>query len=251
MDTSRSSQILREWAAVASEARRPMAAPRPVSRRSGVSAQTLAGATLVAVLLAAVVVWRAGGPPNAIVGTSPSPVASPAVSPLRPSPSPIASPSPVASSSAVAARSAAPTATPVPTLGPCDPTVLDARITAWEGAAGHRVADVEVRNTGSVPCTMPAAARPQLTDGNGSVLIDGSAPKAPSTLTVPPAGVLTTLVQAGNYCGPAPEAPVTVSFVLGAGRTVVAAPPSPTDATVPPCLGSGQPATIEMQPWTR
>jgi hypothetical protein len=143
-----------------------------------------------------------------------------------------------------------PTATPVPTLGPCDPSVLDARITAWEGAAGHRIADVELRNASPVACALESRARPQLTDGSGSVLIDGPSPTATSTLTVPPAGVVTTLVQAGNYCGPAPAAPVTVSFVLGAGNTLVAAPPSPTDATVPPCLGSGQPGTIEMQDWT-
>ena len=238
MDTSRSSRILRDWAAVASEARRPATAPRPASIRSGLSAQALAGATLVAIVLALAAVWRAGGPPNAVVGTSPSPVVSPAVSPIPASPSRVESPTPV------------PSATPVPTVGPCDPTVLEARITAWEGAAGQRIADVELRNGGSVACTLESRARPQLTDRGASVLIDGSAPVRPSMLTLSPADVVTTLVQAGNYCGPAPEAPVTVSFVLGDGRTLVAEPPSPTDATVPPCLGSGQRATIEMQPWT-
>ena len=72
----------------------------------------------------------------------------------------------------------------------------------------------------------------------GAILIDGADPAASAVLTIAPGDVVTTLVQAGNYCGPAPEAPVSVAFVLRDGGRFVASPFSPTDATVPPCLGA-------------
>ena len=56
MDPSRSDRILQDWDAVASQARRPVAPPRAVVVRSGLSGTSLAGAlVLVAVLLFAVV----------------------------------------------------------------------------------------------------------------------------------------------------------------------------------------------------
>jgi hypothetical protein len=118
----------------------------------------------------------------------------------------------------------------------------------WEGAAGHRIAHVEVTNDRSVPCILETTARPQLVDGNGTVLIDSANPPASKTVLVNPGDVLTTLVQAGNYCGPAPARWVSVAFLLSSGGLIVASPATPTDMTVPPCLGSSQPATIEMQP---
>jgi hypothetical protein len=159
-----------------------------------------------------------------------------------PSPSPIATPFPTAM----------PTPTAVPTIGPCVPADLAARITLWEGATGHRIAHVELTNRGSASCELTALDRPQLVDGQGSVLIDGAPPAASDTLTISPGGVLTTLVQDDNYCGPDAVAPVTVAFVLpdGTGR-FVATPLSPTDLSgVPPCLGApGSAGTIEMHPW--
>jgi hypothetical protein len=120
----------------------------------------------------------------------------------------------------------------------------------WEGAAGHRIAHVELTNAGPAGCTMTALARPQLVDGTGSILIDGSNPPTSSSLTLPPGGVLKTLVQDGNYCGPAPVAPVSIAFVLSDGDRIVASAFSPTDETLPPCLGGpGSTGTIEMQPW--
>jgi hypothetical protein len=142
-----------------------------------------------------------------------------------------------------------PTATPIPTIGACDPADLSARIGLWEGAAGHRIAHVAMTNDGSAPCTVESMAKPQLVDGRGAVLIDGASPAASDVLTIAPGQPVTTLVQAGNYCGPTPEPPVSVAFVTSAGGRVVASPYSPTDGTVPPCLGAGAAATIEMQPW--
>ncbi|MDQ2964990.1 MAG: hypothetical protein M3R57_04005, partial [Chloroflexota bacterium] len=113
MKPSRVDQILKDWAAVAAQAPRPAAPPRPVVVRSGLSTLTLAGAGLAAAALVIATVWLAGqGPnPNGSVGGSPST-------------------SPTSTS--------ATTPTPVPTPGPCDPASLSARITMWEGAAGHR-----------------------------------------------------------------------------------------------------------------
>jgi hypothetical protein len=119
----------------------------------------------------------------------------------------------------------------------------------WEGAAGHRIAHVELTNQGS-PCVLEAMARPQLVGGDGSVLIFGTNPPPSDDLTVPSGGNLTTLVQAGNYCGDPPVAPVSVAFVLKDGGRIVAAPLSPTDTTVPPCLSAqGSAGDIEMHPW--
>jgi hypothetical protein len=223
MEPTRVSRLLEEWSAVANEARRPAAPPRGVAVRSGLPSATLAGASLVAValVLAGVLLSRPG--PNNVGGVTPPPSLNP---------------------------TAEPTPTAAPTIGLCGPENLSAQITMWEGAAGHRIADVEVTNAMSEACTMPAVAKPQLLDGNGEVLIDGSSPTSSAMIELAPGAVLRTLVQAGNYCGPDPAPPVSVAFVLSDGGSIVADPVSPTDVTVPPCLGpSGSAGTIEMQPW--
>jgi hypothetical protein len=223
MDPSRPKRILDDWAAVASEARRPAAAPRPVVVRSGLPGATLAGASLVVVgiVIAGVLLGRPG--PKDVVGSSPSPQGSVATAPA-----------------------------PSSSGGACGPADVDARITLWEGAAGSRIADVELKNTGATPCDLETMARPQLVNARGSVLIDGSTPKGSETLRLGPGDVVKTLVLASNYCGPAPEPPVSVGFVTSYDAVFVATPVSPTDATLPPCNGSpGSAGTIEMQPWAR
>ena len=164
------------------------------------------------------------------------------------SPAGTASPSAPEPSPTSAATAPSPSS---PELGPCDPASLAARVTGWTGAAGHRIASVELLNAGSVSCVTFALARPQLVDGRDSILIDGAPPGASAVLEIAPGGRLTTEVQDSNYCGADPVSPVTVAFVLpeGLGR-VVAAPDSPTSLDgLPPCLGPGGPGTIEMQPW--
>ena len=177
---------------------------------------------------------------------------------LRPAPANVGgqgSPSPAAVVPPTAVASQPPTApTPVPSalvlVEPCTAPSLGARITMWEGAAGHRIAHVDLKNTGSSSCTVPAVLTPQLVDGNGAVLIHGTAPSSQDLrLTVAGNATLKTLVQDGNYCGPVPVAPVSVAFVLPDGSRIIATPLSPTDATIPPCLGAGSAADIEMQPW--
>jgi hypothetical protein len=104
-------------------------------------------------------------------------------------------------------------------------------------------------NTGASACTVETMNRPQLVDGRGKTLIDGASPSSSASITIIPGVVLKTLVQDGNYCGPAPKAPVSIVFVLSDGRKIVSAPLSPTDVTLPPCNGAGAAATIEMHPW--
>jgi hypothetical protein len=223
MEPTRVSRLLEEWSAVVNEARRPAAPPRAVVVRSRLPSATLAGASLVAVALVLAGVLLSRQDPNSVVGVTPPPSVNP---------------------------TAAPTPTTAPTIGLCGPDDLSARITRWEGAAGHRIADVQMTNAGSKACILPAVAKPQLLDGNGEVLIDGSSPASSPMIQFTPGAVLQTLVQAGNYCGPDPAPPVSVAFVLSDGSSIVADPISPTDVTVPPCLGaSGSAGTIEMHPW--
>ena len=80
---------------------------------------------------------------------------------------------------------------------------------------------------------------------------DGNSHFEEGSIELAPGGRATTLVEASNYCGAAPVPPVQVAFVLRDGKRFIAAPPTPTDATVPPCNGPGQPAVIGMQPWAR
>jgi len=254
MDRSPVDRILEEWNAVTNQARRPDSPPRRATVRSGLAGAGLAGASLLVVGALIAVVWlgRPGtGPGTGSVGGSPS---------TAPSPTATALPTPSAGPSATPAPSAAPVATPSPTptespprtAGACEPVDLAARITSWEGAAGSRIANVELTNTGSGSCSIRTLDRPQLVDGKGSVLIDGSNPSASATLKLAPGDVVKALVRDSNYCGPDPVAPVSVAFVLRGGGRVVATPVSPTDATVPPCNGDpGSPGSIDMQAWAR
>lgn len=245
MDPSRSDRILKDWDAVASQARRPVAPPRRVIVTGGLSGTSLAGALVIVAALLVAVAWFGRPVSDDDAGViPPAPSASPAATPL-PSETPSAEPTPAASATPAATPTASPAGTPE--SNPCI-TDVDARITLWEGAAGHRIAHVRMTNNGKLECIMANLARPQLVDGRGSVLIDGSEPTRTEIFMLPAGAVATTLVQAGNYCGPAPTVPVSVAFVMPAGR-IVAAPVSPTDDTLPPCLGSGSAGTVEMQPW--
>jgi hypothetical protein len=254
MEPSRVDRILEEWAAVTGRAHRPATSPRRSGVTAGRAGATLAGLGLVvaALVIAVAVMGRIG--PNGGIGAIGSPTPTLVATPLTTaSPTPAATPAATATASPVPTPtpSPTPTASPAPTIGPCDASSLAARITAWEGAAGHRIADVELTNAGTVSCRLATLAKPQLVDGHGSVLIDGTVPGSSKTLELAPGDVVKTFVQDANYCGPDPVVPVSVAFVMSTGGRFVATPLSPTDATVPPCNGAGSAADIEMQPWAR
>jgi hypothetical protein len=248
MDPSRPDRILQEWNEVADGARRPAAPPTRVGVRGGASGTNLAGALVLVAAVVIAVAWlgRPGGNGGigAVGSTAPTALTTPAATA---SPSPTAAPTPTATAAPTPTATPKPTATPAPSA--CDPAKLAARITLWEGAAGSRIAHVELTNAGSQTCTIRALDKPQLVDGKGSVLIDGQTPSSTAVVTVAPGDVVTTLVQDNNYCGPNPAPPVSVAFVQSGGGRFVATPVSPTDTTVPPCNGAGQPASIDMHPW--
>jgi hypothetical protein len=235
MDPSRSDRILHDWDEVAGEARRPVAPPRRVVVRGGLSATSLAGAVVIVAALLIAVAWF--GRPVSDDPTGGIPLPPPSGSPTaEPTPGPTPSQGPFAT----------------PGIASCVPADLAARTTMWEGAAGNRIAHVELTNTGSRSCTLQTMNRPQLVDAQGSVLIDGSESPTSADITFVPGGVVTTLVQAGNYCGPAPVLPLSVAFVLSEGRMVATppSPPPPSDLALPPCLGApDSPGAIEMHPW--
>jgi Domain of unknown function (DUF4232) len=247
MDSSRPDRILEEWSAVADGARRPSMPPRRVAVRGGSAGLSLAGAGVIAVVLLATAIWL--GRPGSTGPGGVVPTASPSASVETPAPSTSPAPTPPATPAPTATAAATPTA--APTIGPCAPADLAARITLWEGAAGSRIAHVEVTNAGREACTLERLERPQLIDGSARVLIDGTTPSSREVIDLAPGEKVMTLVDVSNYCGATPVPPVRIAFVLRDGNRFIAAPPSPTDATVPPCNGAGQPAVIGMQPWAR
>ena len=150
----------------------------------------------------------------------------------------------------------APTPTPTaevtvrPAGAPCPPGELGARVTAWEGAAGSRIATVELTNDGATACTLPAASWPALVDASGAILIEGTPPAGTADVQLAPGKALTASVRVSNYCGADPVTPLTIAISLPAGQRVVAEPLSPTDTTMPPCMGDpGSPGRIEVQSW--
>src|SRR4029079_5467902 len=120
---------------------------------------------------------RPTGPQGSNVAVTSSATPSPSAAPSAPaSTSPTDTPS--------SAASAVPTivVTPKPLIGACQASQLVAHVTRWEGAAGHRIAYVRMRNAGP-PCHLAAMARPELVGSRGVVLIDGHAtPSAALTL---------------------------------------------------------------------
>lgn len=146
----------------------------------------------------------------------------------------------------------APTTTPAAAaVRACTPYDVDAVITAWDGAAGSRIATVELHQIGTTACAVDPLPQPWLADGHGTPMLTGKA-GAGTPITFAAGQVLRTLVQVGNYCGPEPAAPVTVAFTQH-DATFVATALSPTDLSgVPPCNGEAGPANdIAMHPWAK
>jgi hypothetical protein len=153
--------------------------------------------------------------------------------------------------------------TPAPTPKPiavCLATQLAAKVTAWQGATGHKIASVTLTNTSTHPCTVQGTPEVELLDTHMNILIDsqtGGPNGLPNIAKGAPAfhlahgGSVKTLVQDDNYCGAAPALPTTVAFVLpaNAGRLIAAAGPG---GGVPPCTGTpGSLGSIAMNGWTK
>ncbi len=128
MDPSRVSRILKDWDAVANEARRPVAPPHRIVVRSHLSSgATLGGASLVVVALAMTVFLMSGKGPPGSVGGLPSPPPSRTDAATRTSePSSSVAPSP----------SSLPSSTPfaIGTAQPGDATTATELVSRYEAA---------------------------------------------------------------------------------------------------------------------
>jgi hypothetical protein len=200
----------------------------------------------IAVVLA-VAVLQFGPARQSGVGVAPSSSGS-----ARPSPSPAAG----------AISSPSPTPSHAAAVTACRAADLVGRILGWQGAAGSRIADVEITNKAASPCFVRGTPGLQLVDARGRILLD-SATAGPSgqpdvtstdpTFELMPGAGLRTEVQASNYCGAAPSPPIDIAFTLpsGSGRFVAKPGPGVSSAeAVPPCNGPIG-GNIEMNGWRR
>ena len=137
-------------------------------------------------------------------------------------------------------------ATPIPTDATrlCEIPELEVRVTGWQGEAAHRRATVEMKNVSSGACLVDSLPEPWLVDGSNFVLLTG-ANQTSALVRIGPGDVLKTQVGVRNYCGAAPQAPVTIVFKQGT-TLILAQPLSPDDVSgVPTCLGT-PPSTSDI-----
>lgn len=225
----------------------PVAVPpaRATWRRPGL---VWAAALAAAVVVVAIGAWQLRPNPGLGVGTDPSasPSAVPSGSPSAPSGTPAPSGS----------------ASPAGDVVACLYVDLHGQIVGWQGAAGSRIADVQITNVAQRPCIIGGTPGLQLVDANGQVLID-SAAAGPSgephlapgdeRFELAPGDTLKTEVAVSNYCGATPSPPIDIAFTLPAegGRLVVEPGPGVSSGeAAPPCMGPAA-ATIAMNGWKR
>lgn len=224
MDRRPSDRILEEWDAVSRDAPRPAGAPYRARVRGSFRAASLAPLLAAALIVAVGIAWL--GSRESGVGGNGSPT------PGAPSSTP-----------------SSPAVTP---SGVADACRLEVAITSWEGAAGSRLANLVATNTGQIACEIPLLTPAQLIDGTGRVLAETPAPASDSRLvSIEPGQRATAMASVSNVCGAPPVAPVTIRLDLATNGVVDARPASPTDTTVPPCNGPGQPSLMSMQEWAR
>ena len=227
---------------------------RPIWRRT---VPVWAGA-IAAVVVLAFGVWRFGPIQAPGVG---GPTSSPSAA-LSSAPS--AAPTSAPSSALASPKTASQAPASVAPAGPaaCPGSTLSGRILDWQGAAGSRIADVLVTNTGSTPCYVRGTPGLELIDANGRVLIGSNASEAappsvaPSdpTFDLAAGGTVKTMVQVSNYCGAPGTMPIRIRFNLPASGGSFTANPGPgvsSAEAIPPCNGPGSPAHIAMNGWRR
>jgi len=144
---------------------------------------------------------------------------------------------------------------PTPTAVPggveaCAAANLTGHITAWDGAAGHRIASIAVKNAAATPCSLPQVLRPALVDSDGHALIVGSVVSQVAQISVPAGATATSMVDMANYCGAAPTGTLEIRLYLpdetSISLSVIGDSASAPDP--PPCSGAKAAASIQMQP---
>jgi len=176
----------------------------------------------------------------ASAAATPRPTATPSASPGA-SPSATASGSPGASPSASQAAAA------------CSVLDVDATITGWEGAAGSRIATVDVKNIGGSTCNLAAPMAEKLLDGIGAPLITSTGDQAVgSSMALGNDQTAKLLVSVANWCSAKPTDPVSIGLTLAGGTSFVAEPANGVTFDPPPCNGASQPTTVGVQSsgWT-
>jgi DNA-directed RNA polymerase specialized sigma24 family protein len=140
--------------------------------------------------------------------------------------------------------------TPIPTDATrlCTPAEVEARITAWTPDQETRVATVEIKNTSAGACLLEALSEPWFTDRTHTPLITGIDHDAGS-IRIGPGDTLRTKVHVGNYCGAAPQPPITFAFRQRTDVISVAPLEGSGAAGVPPCTNPSAGAGIFMEQW--
>jgi hypothetical protein len=245
MDRRPSDRVLEEWDSVTRNAQRPAESPRRRGAGSSLGFLTLVPLAAIALVIA-VGLTRLGATETNSSGASASPGASTVA--VVPSPAPSTGPT----IAPTIGPSTPPTAAPTPSesTGTC---TLEAAIKSWEGAAGSRIATIELRNSGDGSCAIaPIALAARLVDGSGRVLAQVENADNGARIELGPGESAMTDASATNVCVDAPPPPITIELDLGdGGGSVKAQPLDPTDATVPPCNGPTQPSVLSIHPWSR
>ena len=108
-------------------------------------------------------------------------------------------------------------------------------------------------NNGQSECALEGPPGASLVDGAGTVLIGSTGIVGGGrSLPLMPGFGARLLVSVHNWCNDPPRDPVSIGLTMPNGTALVAAPASGIAFESPPCMGPGQPATIEVSPesWT-
>lgn len=154
-----------------------------------------------------------------------------------------------------------PTATTSPSASPAGITGcrgMDFAVASdpWDSAAGSRGTVIVFRLVDSTAsCTLPTELTGRITDASGAVLVSGTSPAMPEESQVVAGTQLELPVSWSNWCGTAPVEPLNLEIRLdGDDAWIPMIPPVGSTILVPPCMGSGQPAALnltEFQPSDR
>ena len=118
----------------------------------------------------------------------------------------------------------------------------------WDSAAGSRGTVIVFRLVDSTAsCTLPTELTGRITDASGAVLVTGTSPAMPEESQVVAGTQLELGVSWSNWCGAAPAEPLTLEIRLaGDDAWIPMIPPVGSTILVPPCMGSGQPAALNL-----
>jgi hypothetical protein len=149
--------------------------------------------------------------------------------------------------------SASASAEPLASEAMCEAVDLDATITRWEGAAGSRIAWLDVTNHGDRECLLgaPTSAKLLYSGAQAAVATTGSQPIG-TNVQLGADQTERLMVRVANWCTAAPAKRVSLDLTLSTGAAFVAEPASGVTFDPPPCNGPGQPATMDIQAdgWT-